>query len=154
MTTATRTRKPATKKARSANVQPLDNGGQVIWLTINGQALAYRLTPLASDFGVAFRVRKCVYAEGKGGEEYDVLLHGKESSCTCPGHTYRSKCKHVDALTALVQSGKLAVHEAAPTPEAEEEETVEITEAPPQPRKPWCEHCNDDPAVYCSHCSL
>ena len=129
-----RTRQPATKKARSATVQPLAGGGTVVWLTVNGQALAYRLTPLASDFGAAFRIRKCVYAEGKRGEEYDVLLFGKQSSCTCPGHTYRGHCKHVEALAALVQSGKLAVPEPEPAPEPEEEDDWIATEEPPQPR--------------------
>lgn len=30
-----------------------------------------------------------------------------EETCSCPGHTYGGKCKHVDALRTLYRMGKL-----------------------------------------------
>jgi hypothetical protein len=69
---------------------------------VNGDTLTYyRVTPLPSQFGTAFRLQKVV----TGNETYDVLLDGRESSCTCKGNTYRGRCKHVDGLTILRQRG-------------------------------------------------
>jgi hypothetical protein len=156
MTTETQTPKTTTK-TRSANIATLTNGKQALWLTVGDERSAYLVTPLASDFGAAFHLSKTIDGDGKGGEEYDVLLHGQQSSCTCPGHSFRSKCKHLDALTALVQSGKLAVLEPEPVPEREDEETVESTEQPPQPEEkqhycPECRKWSSNP--FCLDCSI
>lgn len=132
MATMTKTTKRV-KPVRSATVFHLNNGKPVLCLMVNGVQTTYLLTPIASDFGAAFHLTKSIGPDGIGGEKYDVLLHGKESSCTCPGNTYHGHCKHLDAITALVQSGKLAVHEPAPVPEPEEEDGWEATEQPPQP---------------------
>jgi hypothetical protein len=35
---------------------------------------------------------------GSRGAEYHVRVGGEGSSCTCPGFTFRGKCKHVDTL--------------------------------------------------------
>jgi hypothetical protein len=141
MTSATKTRKTTKQQPRSAKLMQLPGGSLILWLTVADQTQAYSVTPLASDFGAAFHLHKADRGDGQT-ELYDVLLHGRQSSCTCKGNTYRGKCKHVEALTALVQSGKLAVREPEPQPEAEEEETVEITAEPPQPAKPeYCPHC-------------
>jgi hypothetical protein len=94
---------------------------------------------MPSDFGTAYRLGKADVAGSS--EEYDVLLHGRETSCTCPGHCYRNKCKHVDALLAMVAAGKLA----APAAKSEEK---------PAPRHPYCKRCNDNPMVFCTHCSI
>lgn len=104
--TATRkTRKPAQKPVRSATLGSMTNGKQVLWITTDGEARGYVLTPLASDFGTAYRLGKSDI--GGCSEDYDILLHGRETSCTCPGHTYHGKCKHVSALQALIAAGKL-----------------------------------------------
>lgn len=113
MTTATKTRKPAPKPQRSATLGTTTSGKTILWLTENGKARAYVLTPLPSDFGTAYRLGKADNGDGHM-EEYDVLLNGRETSCTCPGRTYRHTCKHVEALLALTAAGKLA----APKPEA------------------------------------
>jgi hypothetical protein len=84
----------------------LANGHLILWLTIGDDVQAYGLTPLPSDFGVAFRIDKADRGDGQT-EEYDVLLHGRESSCTCKGHTYHGHCKHVESLTRLQRLGKL-----------------------------------------------
>jgi hypothetical protein len=119
----------------------MTHGKLLLWITKDDETYGYVLTPLTSEIGgVGYRLGKAS-ADGCT-EEYDVLLHGRETSCTCPGHTYRSKCKHVDALLALISAGKL------PAPKKPEPE--------PQPAKsqPWCEYCNDDPNAYCHRCSI
>jgi hypothetical protein len=53
----------------------------------------YRLAPLPSDYGRAFRLRKM---EADGGEVYDVLLDADRPMYSCPGHT-RRKGRHNSA---------------------------------------------------------
>ncbi len=104
--TATRTRKPRSPQPRSATLTTMTHGKLCLWLAIGDTIGSYTLTPLPSDFGTAYRLGKAT-ADGCS-EEYDVLLAGRESSCTCKGNTFRGHCKHVEALQALIQSGKLA----------------------------------------------
>ena len=40
---------------------------------------------------------------GSKGNEYIVSLDGSRWSCTCPGHGFRGRCRHVDELSASVQ---------------------------------------------------
>ncbi len=69
----------------------------------------YRVTRLASDFGLAFRLNAaCGDKLAAGAESHEVLLDGPRTSCTCPGHTYTGGCKHVEALAALVAQGRLS----------------------------------------------
>ncbi|HEY7328760.1 MAG TPA: hypothetical protein VH592_14050 [Gemmataceae bacterium] len=106
MTATTTTKRNTHQPVRSATLGTLTNGKTVLWLSEDGQVKnGYTLTALASDFGSAYRLGKA----GVGGcsQDYDVLLCGRETSCTCPGHSYRSKCKHVDAVLALIAAGKL-----------------------------------------------
>jgi hypothetical protein len=109
--TATRktTRKPAEKPARSAHLSQIGNT-QILWLTIGEETQAYGLTRLEADFGTAgFHLSKADKGDGKV-EEYDLLIHGRESSCTCPDHIYRHRqCKHIAALDSLIRAGKIAV---------------------------------------------
>jgi len=56
---------------------------------------AFRLTPFSQD----------TLADGSG--EYVCLLHGPDSSCTCPGHCYSGGCKHISALLAFAAEGRL-----------------------------------------------
>ena len=69
----------------------------------------YRLTPLHSAWGQAFRLSACegtLLACGAG-EGYDVLLDGHSSSCTCAGFTYTKGCGHVQALLSAQAEGLL-----------------------------------------------
>jgi hypothetical protein len=67
---------------------------------------AYELIPLSTDIGgCAFRWFK------RGGESYDVLAHGGESSCSCKGWAYTGGCKHLETTFDLL---KLGVLSAAP----------------------------------------
>ena len=69
----------------------------------------YRVTRLASDFGLAFRLNAaCGDKLAAGCESHEVLLDGRATSCTCPGHSYTGGCKHVSALIQLVREGKLS----------------------------------------------
>ena len=40
---------------------------------------------------------------GSKGDTYLVSLERDRWSCTCPGHGFRGRCRHVDALRASVQ---------------------------------------------------
>src|SRR5215472_1911388 len=104
MTTATATRKtirkPASKLPRSAHLSPIGSK-QILWLTIGEESQAYGLTQLETDFGVAgFHLSKADKGDSHA-EEYDVLIDGNDSSCTCPDHTYRRReCKHLAAIAS------------------------------------------------------
>jgi hypothetical protein len=133
MQTTTRARKPAN---RSAKVMRLGDS-LILWLTVDKNTTAYRLTPLSSDFGRAVRLQKADKGDGES-EEYNVLLDGARSTCECLGYLKHGHCKHSAGLQAIITSGQLA--DALPEPE--EEETIILTEEPPQPAKPsYCRHC-------------
>lgn len=94
------------KPVRSASLSTMTNGKLCLWLRSGGNLDGvYTLTPIPSDFGVAYQLGKAT-PDGCS-ESYDVLLYGRETSCTCPGHTYTGRCKHVLALEALTAAGKL-----------------------------------------------
>jgi hypothetical protein len=66
------------------------------------------LYAVPSDFGLAFRLEK--YEHQRRGEDdaaYNVLLDGERSTCECKGFLRWGHCRHVEALTALRQAGKL-----------------------------------------------
>lgn len=128
-------RKPQPRTARLMTV----GTSQVLALTSGKDTTFYQLAALDHGFGeAAFRLSKADRGEGPG-EVYDVLIDGARSSCECKGFLRHHHCKHLEGIEALIQSGKLAV----PAPKQQ-----------PAKREPWCEHCQDDPAKYCSHCSL
>jgi hypothetical protein len=116
MKTTTKTRKTTKQQPRSAKLLILSNGYKVLCLTIGDELQSYGLTPIPSDFGTAYHLLKADKGDGPG-EEYDVLLNGPQSSCTCKGNNYHGHCKHVEALTALVKCGALAVPSVASKPE-------------------------------------
>ncbi len=87
----------------------------------NGQPerTAYLLAPVPSEIGgVGYRLFKIGRQVDPGGvvrfhrtEQYDVLINGNRSTCTCPDFTYRGHvkgpCKHIKALQVLQDLGKL-----------------------------------------------
>lgn len=132
---APKSRKPRPKTQRSASLTVMTHGKLCLWIAEDGEIVnSYVLTPLASDFGTAYRLGKATI-DGCS-DDYDVLLHGRETSCTCPGHTYRSKCKHVDSLLALISAGKLPAMKQ-PEPKAE-------AKPQPQPSADCCECCGHE----------
>jgi hypothetical protein len=44
-------------------------------------------------------------------------LQRGQHSCTCKGNTYCGRCKHAEAILALIKSGKIDVPPAKPQPE-------------------------------------
>jgi hypothetical protein len=118
MTTTTKTRKPVT---RSAKVTRLGDA-TILWLTVDKNVTAYRVTPLPCAFGkAAFHLQKADKGDGQP-EEYDVLLDGQRSTCECKGflrHGMKAAdgrgCKHVAGCQAAVNAGQL---QAAPKPQA------------------------------------
>jgi hypothetical protein len=100
MTTITKTRKTR-KPHRHAALTRMTHGKTLLWITKDGQTRGYTILQILTQIGgVAFRLGKA--ATGGCTEEYDVLIHGRETSCTCPGSTYRANqpCKHIAAIVA------------------------------------------------------
>jgi hypothetical protein len=116
----------------------------------NGPTLGFRLTRLA-DYLVDRKV-------------YDVDISQPWGwTCDCPDAQFRSReCKHVRALRcALKAAGVSATQKPEPQPQpapsapepAEEEETVELTEEPPQPAKVCFECGQSSEDFYCDRCN-
>ena len=73
---------------------------QAVHVLLSGKRTtdSYELVPLSTEVGgVAFRWFKA------GGECYDVLVCGTDSSCTCPGWSYTAGCKHVQTTFELLE---------------------------------------------------
>jgi len=115
MTTATRTRKPRTKPARTLHLYP--GAPALLEMTIGADTFAYWLAPLPADFGAAFEVRKLL---ADGGDVYHVHLDDQgHHSCDCAGGSYCGHCKHLSAVLALVKCGKLTLPARKPVPAPE-----------------------------------
>jgi hypothetical protein len=99
-TTAPRT-KARPKPPRYARwLRKSADGGGILTLTVGKLTTDYLCTPLAADYGTAFRLEKFA---SQGGEVYDVNLdpeHGR-CSCDCLGMLRWGHCKHIDSLLAL-----------------------------------------------------
>jgi hypothetical protein len=87
-------------------VKPTCDAPGVIRISIPGQeAIDYLTKVLDCQFGQrAFTLKKVGTNAGRG-EEYDVLLDGANSSCTCLGFARWSRCKHVAGLQVLSDRG-------------------------------------------------
>jgi len=80
-----------------------ETGRPCVLLSGRRTADAYELIPLSTDIGgCAFRWFK------RGGESYDVLANGAESSCSCAGWAYTGGCKHLETTFALLDLGVLS----------------------------------------------
>src|SRR5262249_60280865 len=96
------------KPARSCRLTQVE-GGRVLSLTMGNPPdqtqTHYHLTEIAVDYGRGFEVRKFAT---DGGEVYHVHFdHETGDSCTCLGFLRWSRCKHRDALAALITAGRL-----------------------------------------------
>ena len=81
-----------------------ETGRLCVLLSGKRKADGYELIPLSTDIGgAAFRWFKA------GGESYDVLANGTESSCSCAGWAFTGGCKHLETTFALIALGVLAV---------------------------------------------
>ena len=76
----------------------------VVVISVGKRSTDYHVSPIASDFGRAFRVEKVFTPDP---EVYHVCLNGKDSHCDCKGFTFAGRCKHVDGLATLAQAGRI-----------------------------------------------
>jgi hypothetical protein len=91
------------KPARFARLSPvLPSGKRVLTLYVGVTSFRYYLTPVPGAPG-AYRLEKFAV---DGGGSYDVDLTAP--SCECKGFLRWGHCKHVDSLSALRASGRLA----------------------------------------------
>jgi len=76
-------------------------------LTVGKQSATYAVTPLASDFGRAFRLEKGT--EGGTGQTYhtNLDLDTGRHSCECNGFLHHGHGKHADGPAALIAAGRL-----------------------------------------------
>lgn len=119
------TRKPRQRRQHERSVKLIipacNEQPACVRITQDGKAAHYWISPLASDWGLAYRFERAgEEATEAVGESYDVLLENEQdASCTCPGHTFGGYCKHVDATRALLAAGKLALPAVPNAPVAE-----------------------------------
>ena len=89
---------------RGTPVRPVECDRGAIAIRVGMEATVYELAAVPVDFGEGFELTK------PDGEGYDVHLDASGHSCTCWSHVrwgHRRPCKHVAALLALRQRGKL-----------------------------------------------
>jgi hypothetical protein len=94
-----RTRKPVSRTLRWEATEGYYLGR--LTLTVGKEVDAYlvREVEVGADFGRGFAVEHLT-----DGQSYDVNVTtpANYSTCDCPGHTYRGRCKHCDALISLI----------------------------------------------------
>jgi hypothetical protein len=64
----------------------------------------YEVSPMPSDFGDGFRLKKPVE---DGGEVYEVNLSDEGHLCCCKGFLKHQHCKHTAALAKLRDAGRI-----------------------------------------------
>lgn len=80
----------------------------MLWLTTGKLTIGYKLERIDCELGgTAFQLSQAHQGGEHQPEVYHVLLHGKQTSCDCAGHSFTGHCKHVEALTALIAAGKI-----------------------------------------------
>jgi hypothetical protein len=112
MATTANARSRIKPERRIRLLKPIQNGKGALQILIDGEPHNYLIFPLASDFGSAFRLVKQEHLPIDPGvwelhdtARYNVCLNGEQSTCDCPTHSYRGRCKHVEGLTVLRQRG-------------------------------------------------
>jgi hypothetical protein len=178
----TATKQKTAKQERSAKLMQIGES-LILWLTRGKDITAYRVEAIRHDFGrAAFILHKADKGTGEERKEYEVLLDGANSTCSCPGNTYHGHCVHVESLTALQNAGKLPQSEtklaestvpvpepedeidarlrkvfltrgSKPAPTPEETETVEIGAEPPAPSDPADLNCDKCGQPHAEHIS-
>lgn len=67
----------------------------------------YWIKPIPADYGQAFLVEKSATSTTEAAT-YHVNLNMPYSSCECKGYlAHGTKCKHIAAIDALIERGKL-----------------------------------------------
>jgi hypothetical protein len=140
----TATRKPRPKPERRVNISRPVNGNFAIHMTIGtgekAQHFGYYLQPIAADFGLGFHVEKFSTEQVEGEPvEYDVHIDTQRGyhSCTCKGGTFVGRCKHQEAVLALIAAGRIAVPQVQQKP-ALKQRAAEKPAVEPRPAR--CPH--------------
>jgi hypothetical protein len=114
MVTSTASRVRKQRKRRIRLIKPIQDGIGAMQIPSDDELHNYLIFPLKSDFGTAFRLVKQELLPIDPGvwelhdtARYNVCQNGEQSTCDCPGHSYRGQCKHVDGLTVLRQCGSI-----------------------------------------------
>jgi hypothetical protein len=76
-------------------------------LNVGKDSNVYLVREIDADFGIGFEVEKLDDAHNTV-EVYHVNLADRYTTCTCPGHSFHSHCKHSSALQTLVDRGTIA----------------------------------------------
>jgi hypothetical protein len=105
MAATTKTRKPARRVRLYPSVPAL------LEMQIGKESFSYFLKAISADWGRAFEVRKLL---ADGGDVYHVHIDGLRVSCDCIGCQKWGHCKHLEAIQALIHTGKLASLSLAP----------------------------------------
>ena len=108
--TESTTNRKVSKSLRSLRIGEATNGVRPLVITQDGERCDYHLRELTVDFGRGFEMTKFETDQGSDADERRYHVHLDNhlgDSCTCKGHSYQSKCKHVDAIKVLIQLGKL-----------------------------------------------
>jgi hypothetical protein len=82
-------------------IKPEGSAAGVVRLCIGNETTDYVITERPEKNG-----RRFTLAKVDGDAEYNVVL-GSPNRCDCPGNERWGKCKHVEALAALVAAGRL-----------------------------------------------
>ena len=108
---------PTTQRKRNARLLAWleDLKAGVVRITEEGKPDDhYHLAEIPSDFGRGFSLEKMTDGNPLTCETpYAVCIDGTRSTCECKGFLRWRHCRHVEALTALLEAGKLAT---TPTP--------------------------------------
>jgi hypothetical protein len=115
MVNATATRKPRQRRKPVRTVKLVQAPGSTapgapgtLDIREDGKLTCFWVYPAPADYGRAFRLEKFEgQCRGEDDRVYNVLLHGGQSSCECRGFLRWGHCRHVEALTALRNAGKL-----------------------------------------------
>ena len=103
---------PTTQRKRNARLLAWleDLKAGVVRITEEGKPDdLYHLAEIASDFGRGFTLEKMTDGNPLTCEPaYSVNIDGEASTCECKGFLRWHHCRHVEALTALLEAGKLA----------------------------------------------
>jgi hypothetical protein len=93
------------------DAKPTVDDPALLTLHVAGKETEYWLYLQPSHFGEAFRLEKIIPVEdgpAQRGEVYQVCFEDQHNhTCECKGHLHRGHCKHIDALTALRDAGRL-----------------------------------------------
>lgn len=119
--------KPRPKPVPTASLalSPFAGNPGILDITLGKETTSYRLFPIPSDWGVAFRLAKFLSPERgpeyAGEEAYHVLLDMIEDrhECSCPGFLRWRSCKHMRCLVRLHQAGELPGYQLHPRVPAE-----------------------------------